>query len=105
MSNDSLVNDPSVIIAEGLADLASLKKEVNDAESAVDQAVATAEETIARVKADTDVAVDAAKEAAEEVRTRYADRITALVNTGWATPSSLETQGHSVRRGRRKNGK
>lgn len=106
MSNDSLIAaDPSTIIAEGLAELATLKQEVADADYTVEQEIATAEETIARVKAETDVAVDAAKEAADAVRARYADRITALVNTGWATPGGLEAAGHTIRRGRRKNSK
>lgn len=100
MSDNTLTatDDPSVIIAEGLADLALLKQEVADADYAVDQATSAADEALARLKEETDVAVNSAKDDADAVRARYADRITELVGTGWATIGGLESQGHVARR-------
>lgn len=94
------INDPAAIITKGLADLAALKAEVAEADSEVEQAQAYADDAIARVKEETAEVVKTAADKADDVRTRYAERINELVSTGWATPASLEMQGHAARRPR-----
>ncbi len=103
MSSDTIMgSDPAAIIAQGLADLAELKEEVSIADASVEDAKQSAEAAIAFVTEEQDAIVARVAAEAETVRERYAARISALVDTKWATPAALAEMGHSLSRPRRK---